>query len=145
MYYQGGKLKYDEVTLTNKSSIPMELTYSEAEWPLPKTIAINPGTTITVKLGQGKGYQSNGSKITYRPIPDNPSFKQEFPIDLPSSRSYVFTAVKLAEIMNNIWVPGVFYSDDKGEYPVFQYMNMGHPAEWQKVVQESTKTKILKP
>lgn len=130
MYHGLGsvKLKYDEVTLTNKSLIPLEVSWTEITIPQGKpqkiTKEILPGTTITVKLGEIGGYSQGEAKITWKPTSLNESLKQEFPIDLPNSKAFAFTAVTLADIMKNIWIPGMFTADDKGNFTTFQYMNI---------------------
>jgi hypothetical protein len=49
---------------------------------------------------------------------------QEFTIDLPNSKAFAFTAFTLSDIMKDIWVPGVFTSDDEGNFSSFQYPNL---------------------
>lgn len=98
---------------------------------------INPGETITAKIGEIGGYYRNTlAKITYSPVPGNESFKQSFEIDLPNTKEFAFTAVKLAEIMNNIWVPVMFEADDKGNFGSSQYMNISDPEKWQKSISQ---------
>lgn len=143
------KLKYDTVTLTNNSSILLELVWIEIS-PQGRQEKIShnikPDETITVRIGEVGGYytRNTSAKIIYAPIKDNPSFKQEFTIDLPNSSAFVFTVKTLADIMNNIWVPGVLQADDKGNFNSFQYMNLQHPSQWEKILLEAGKVKTIK-
>ncbi len=126
-------LKHTLISLTNKSPIRLEVVWveiNEDEGGIEKTITkrIKPGKTITVELGVLGDYSTRyPAKIVYRPIPTNPRFKQEFIIDLPSSNAWAFTAEKLADILKNIWVPGVFKADEDGKFKTFEYMNMHLP------------------
>jgi len=127
MYDQGSKLKYSEIKLTNKSPIDLELSWTEIKRPEGTqqriTREIKAGEAITIKIGEiGGYYMGSPAKISYKPIPGNEVFKQEFIIDLPNTKEFGFTAVKLADILNNIWVPGMLQIDDKDKL-TFQYMN----------------------
>lgn len=155
MYYQGEKLrhegeklKYDEVTLINKSPISLELSWVELKRPelTQQTIRreIMPGETITVKLGEVGLYLRKPAKIIYSSTAMDKSIKQEFIIDLPNSKAFAFTAVTMADIMKNIWVPGVFTADDEGNFSSFQYMNLHHPTEWEKVLKKVGAVKAIK-
>lgn len=143
---QKQKLKYDEVTLTNNAPIDFELSWVEINY-LKGSIQteikkeIKPGETIKVKLGEVGGYfQNKPARIIYKPIKNNNSFKQEFTIDLPNSKAYVFTATQLGDIMKNILVPGVFIADDKGEFSSVQYKNLEQD-KWQRTLNEIRTTK----
>ena len=139
------KLKHALISLTNKSPIRLEVVWVEiGERGKTITRSINPGKTIVVELGEFGGYSTrNPAKVVYSPIPTNPQFKQEFRIDLPSSNVWAFTAVKLADILNNIWVPGVFKGDEWGKFGNFQYMNM-HPLQLDKVMKGAREIQIIK-
>lgn len=142
------KLKYTDITLTNKSPILLELSWTEiTEEGNQQVITkeIMPGTTIEAKLGEfGAYFQSKPAKITYKPTSINDSIKQEFTIDLPNSKAFAFTAVTMADIMKNIWVPGVFTADDEGKFGSFQYMNLHHPTEWELVLRKIGTVKSIK-
>ena len=136
--------KWHEVALTNQATFPIELHYykmlkggSEQE---PVIQEILPNKTVVVKVV--KGLNAN-AKISYRPLVNDKQFKQQFPIDLPNSKSFVFTATRLGDIMNNILVPGVFTADDKGATS-FQYMNIGDPKQWDAVLSRAGRLKEVK-
>lgn len=132
MYDQGGKLKFDEIKLTNKSPMPLKLSWIEISRPQGSqqtiTKEIPSGETVTVKIGKIGGY-SNGelAKIIYRPMAGDPSFKEYFSIDLPNSSTFVFTAVTLADVFKDILVPVLFQPDDEGKANSFQYMIGNRP------------------
>ncbi len=151
MYHSVGtkrKLPYDTVKLINRAPIPFELTWVEISpegQQIKISYRIDPGQEITVKLGVVGGYSTrNPAKVIYKPIPNDNEFNYEFIIDLPSSKEFAFTAVKLADILNNIWIPGVFKLDEKENFRSFQYMNMQHPTQWEKVMLNAGKVKIIK-
>lgn len=150
MDYRGNKLKYDTIKLINKASIPFEISWIEV---LPGkegrqkviTRTIKAGETTLIKLGEvGAYFTGTPAKVVYKPIPNNEEFNQEFIIDLSSSKEFAFTAVKLAEILNNIWVPGVLKADEKGNFSSFQYMNMQHPSQWEEAMKNAGKVKTIK-
>ncbi|HEV2916720.1 MAG TPA: hypothetical protein VGW78_03155 [Candidatus Babeliales bacterium] len=146
MYDQAGKLKYSEVKLINESPITLELVWEEVRRPEGRrqtiTREIKPGATIIVKIGEIGGYfQGSPARIVYKPVPGNETYKQEFPIDLPNSPAFVLTAVKLADIMNNIWVPGVLKADDKGKYSSFEYMTTSGQ-QWQNTLYQAGKVQV---
>lgn len=151
-HWSGGKLKHVEVDVTNKSSIPVELSWVEIERGTQRTIshAIEPGETTKVKLGEvGDYFRDKPAKITYYPFIGDETFKQEFIIDLPNSPAFVFTAVRLADILNNILVPKVYQANDEGEFNSFQYMNVtggfNGLGEWSKILNAIGTKKIKKP
>ncbi len=118
MYYGSKrKLPHTDIKIFNKASIPMKLIWQEIDirgkrHKIEKNIA--PNETIFVKLGELGGYNREGgtSKVIYNPIPGNETFKQDFNIALPTSNTWILTAAKLADVLNNIWIPGVIKSDD---------------------------------
>jgi hypothetical protein len=164
---QGRKLKYTDITLTNKSPIPLKLSWTEiTKEGLTQEIIkeILPGETAAVKLGEIGSYLDKPAKISYKPTNFDESkisdkltagfggfsgfqkkpFTQEFMIDLPNSKAFAFTAVTMADIMKNIWVPVVFTADDEGNFDSFQYMNLHHPSQWQEVLKNIGSVKVIK-
>lgn len=150
MYDQGGTLKYDKVELTNKSSIPLTLSWIEIRRPEGKQVTltrgINPGETITVKIGEVGGYyQGEPSKIIYQPIAHNPSFKEYFIIDLPNSKAFAFTAVTLADIFKNIHVPVLFKADDEGNFTSSQHMiSISRHGAWENLLRQAAQPTVIK-
>ena len=143
----GNKLRYDEITLTNKSPIPLELSWMERDLrkgsPTTLTRLVKPGETIKVKLGEIGGV-STSAKIIYRPIVSNQDFTQEWAINLANTNAFAFTAVKMADIMNDIWVPGILKADDKGNFGSFQYMNVYDTNKWQQIIGAAGEIKVIK-
>ncbi len=148
MYDQGGKLPYDEITLANKSKIPFELSWHEIKRPqgIPTEIkrTINAGETIRVKIGEVGGYDKHHpAKVTYFPINHDDLYKRDFALDLPSSQSFILTAVSLADVMKNIWVPGVLQKDDKGAV-TFQYKTLNQTGDLEGVVRRASNPRVIK-
>jgi len=128
MYHRGSKLKYDEITLINKSSGSLEIAWNEIGESQSQTITkeIPAGETIVVKIGEIGGYDTrNPARIIVRPLSYDKSFTQDHYIDLPNSKAFAFTAVTMAKLLKNILVPLVFAADDAGHFNTFTFMDPG--------------------
>lgn len=140
LYHGGAKLKYTDVEITNKSTIPLTLKWVEIDKGNPRDLTreMAPGEKISVKIGEvGNYFPNKPAKIVYYPIEGNEKFETDFTIDLPNSKEFVITAVKMADIMNKLWVPGVLKANDKGEFDQFQYMNLGNTFHRETVLQRA--------
>ena len=127
IYKSGTKLENTSIKATNKSQIPMHIIWKESTREkkhknLGKTI--EPGKTVEITFGKVGGFVLSSGRVVYNPIQGNKAYTMDFPVDLPKHKTFAFTAATLAEIMQNVWVLGVFKSDrksDSEEITSFEY------------------------
>ncbi len=136
MYHGGRNLENTEVTLINKSPIPITIQWEEIVRSRREKInhTLEPGERKIVEVGAKGNVHVPSAKVIYKPIKTDDEFTQEFNFDLPKSGSYAFNAVTLGQLLNTIWVPVIFKADEEGDFKSAQHLNLQHPSQWEAVL-----------